>query len=559
MSGKDKMNSERRGPKNVSSSTVREEMRILFNKQLRRLREDEVSEIVFPSTLNNIERKFLHSLAEELGLKSRSRGIVPNRYITVTKANSTNEAAFANFSLRNDSIEQLELYLQSTSLPISSNFGSANTNPSSHHKTKQKIHKKNIQPIIESYNVAQQTMLSKPNYNIMKLKRSQLPAFSHHQEVCSLVKDHQIVLVSGETGCGKSTQVPQFLLDDPTIGPTCQIVITQPRRLSAISIAERIASERCETVGQSVGYNIRMETERSSKTQLLFVTPGVLLRKLYNDPTLMEFSHIIIDEAHERDYQTEFLLIILKDVCSRRKDMKLILMSATLNTDKLATYFRSGANEVPHIHMGGSVFPVQEFYLEHALMYTKYLESKVVHVPFGRSGPPSTPNAMGIVLQSQSFSCAICGGGPFLSPEELGTHAATCIPPLPDSRTSDKSNKIPSRKYADNNNNNNIKRPSLKDIVNAVTQNSSASQRWTRGDNNETNMTVNNVEVEVELTKDNEDENEEVNHSDGDSDSDGEDAAAAVMSSAALTRVDEIDTVADDLLRQYHLLWDDSQ
>jgi HrpA-like RNA helicase len=101
-----------------------------------------------------------------------------------------------------------------------------------------------------------------------------------------LINENQVILISGETGCGKTTQVPQFILDDPIQGPKCRIIVTQPRRISAITVAERIASERCENIGNSVGYYIRLESEKSSNTQLLFVTPGVLLRKLQSDPLL---------------------------------------------------------------------------------------------------------------------------------------------------------------------------------------------------------------------------------------------------------------------------------
>ena len=164
---------------------------------------------------------------------------------------------------------------------------------------------------------------------------------------------------SGETGCGKTTQIPQFLLNDTSIGPNCRMIITQPRRLSAMSVAARISAERGEQLGRTVGYNIRMESQKCASTQILVVTPGLLLRKLQSDNFLEEYSHVIIDEAHEQDRFTEFLLIILRDVCSKRKDLKLILMSATMHTNKLSSYF----NNCPHISMGGSNYPVTEFFL----------------------------------------------------------------------------------------------------------------------------------------------------------------------------------------------------
>jgi HrpA-like RNA helicase len=98
--------------------------------------------------------------------------------------------------------------------------------------------------------------------------------------------------------------VPQFLLDDGAIGPTCRIAITQPRRLSAVAVAERIASERTEPIGATIGYNIRLDSQKSADTQVLFLTPGVLLRKLQLDPMLLEFSHVIVDEVNAQIWRS---------------------------------------------------------------------------------------------------------------------------------------------------------------------------------------------------------------------------------------------------------------
>lgn len=154
------------------------------------------------------------------------------------------------------------------------------------------------------------------------------------------------------------------------------------RRISAISIAERVAQEQCldssssnAGVGSLVGYQVRLESASSKDTQLLFLTPGVLLRKLQSSPMLSEYTHIIIDEVHERDKYTEFLLIRLRDLLPLRPDLRLVLMSATLQTEVLMNYFApssEGKNdnydfylEHPPVMLSieGRTFPVQEFFV----------------------------------------------------------------------------------------------------------------------------------------------------------------------------------------------------
>lgn len=251
-------------------------------------------------------------------------------------------------------------------------------------------------------------------------------------------------------GCGKSTQVPQFLLDDPAVGPGCRIAITQPRRISAVSVAERIAAERSEAIGTTVGYNIRLDSARSASTQVTFMTPGVLLRKLLTDPLLLEYTHVLVDEAHERDRFTEFLQIILRDICTRRADLKLILMSATMHTDKIRAYF----GDIPQINVGGSVFPVQEYFLEHALRFTHFASAAGHRATLptgeeddeengapvakhskaskkGAAGPATVAMSSRLSVAAPVYHCALCGGGPFHSPEELGTHSAECYGPGP--------------------------------------------------------------------------------------------------------------------------------
>ncbi|TRY69262.1 hypothetical protein TCAL_13343 [Tigriopus californicus] len=209
-------------------------------------------------------------------------------------------------------------------------------------------------------------------FSVMGLFREKLPAFAMRDELLLLIRRHPVVVISGETGCGKTTQVPQFLLEDALLNgraSTTRIVCTQPRRISAISIAERVAQERHERLGQSVGYQIRLESrlprERGS---ILYCTTGVVLQWLRSDPNLTGVSHIVLDEIHERDLQSDFLITVLKDILPRRADLKVILMSATLNAELFSRYFRN----CPMLNIPGFTFPVTEYYLEDVLEMTGF-------------------------------------------------------------------------------------------------------------------------------------------------------------------------------------------
>ena len=203
-------------------------------------------------------------------------------------------------------------------------------------------------------------------------QRSKLPAYKMRDELLSIIHNNQVAVVSGDTGCGKTTQIPQLVLDDYILnnrGAEVNIIVTQPRRISAIGVSERIAAERCEPNGQTVGYSIRLDSKRSNKTRLLLCTTGVLLRRLQCDPDMASVSHIFVDEVHERDLNTDFLLIILKDLLQRRPSLKLVLMSATLNAERFSNYF-GGA---PTCSIPGRAQPVKEYRLEDALECTNHL------------------------------------------------------------------------------------------------------------------------------------------------------------------------------------------
>jgi len=130
--------------------------------------------------------------------------------------------------------------------------------------------------------------------------REILPAYAMRDQIVTTIRDNRVVVVSGDTGCGKTTQIPQLILDDLIMrseGGECNIIVTQPRRISAISVAERIAQERCEKIGETAGYHIRLEAKKSAKTKILLMTTGVLLRKLQIEGELHGVTHVFVDEG----------------------------------------------------------------------------------------------------------------------------------------------------------------------------------------------------------------------------------------------------------------------
>ncbi|GLT91891.1 hypothetical protein SLE2022_097530 [Rubroshorea leprosula] len=201
--------------------------------------------------------------------------------------------------------------------------------------------------------------------------RQNLPAYKEKDAILAVILQNQVILVSGETGCGKTTQIPQFILEseiDSIRGATCNIICTQPRRISAISVSERVASERGEKLGESVGYKVRLEGTKGRETHLLFCTTGILLRRLLVDKNLKGVTHVIVDEIHERGMNEDFLLIVLKDLLPHRPELRLILMSATLDAELFSSYF-GGA---PIIHIPGFTYTIQTHFLENILEMTGY-------------------------------------------------------------------------------------------------------------------------------------------------------------------------------------------
>ena len=191
----------------------------------------------------------------------------------------------------------------------------------------------------------------------LQQQREYLPAFAVREELMQQLRDHQVVVVIGETGSGKTTQLGQFLYEEGY----CKnglIGCTQPRRVAAMSVAKRVSEEmQCE-LGSTVGYAIRFEDCTSPATKIKFMTDGVLLRESLNEGDLDKYSVIILDEAHERSLSTDILMGLLRKILTRRRDLKLIVTSATMNAEKFSKFFGNAATYT----IPGRTFPVEIYH-----------------------------------------------------------------------------------------------------------------------------------------------------------------------------------------------------
>lgn len=192
---------------------------------------------------------------------------------------------------------------------------------------------------------------------------SQLPVSAARNDIAEAVKSSQVVIVSGQTGSGKTTQLPKILLELGRGSHGRQIVHTQPRRLAARTVAERIAAEMGVRLGDEVGYQVRFTDESSPKTRLRVVTDGILLAQIQRDPKLMQYDTIVIDEAHERSLNIDFLLGYLTALLPKRRDLKLVITSATIDSVKFQEHFEHALHtKVPVIEVSGRTYPVQVVY-----------------------------------------------------------------------------------------------------------------------------------------------------------------------------------------------------
>uniref|UniRef100_A0A8D9B4M7 RNA helicase n=1 Tax=Cacopsylla melanoneura TaxID=428564 RepID=A0A8D9B4M7_9HEMI len=197
-----------------------------------------------------------------------------------------------------------------------------------------------------------------PRYHELHRKRITLPVFEYRTEFMSLLANNQCIVLVGETGSGKTTQIPQWCVEYSKSVGSKAVACTQPRRVAAMSVAQRVSEEMDCQLGQEVGYSIRFEDCSSAKTLLKYMTDGMLLREGMSDPMLENYQVILLDEAHERTLATDILMGVLKEVIKQRSDLKLVIMSATLDAGKFQQYF----DNAPLMNVPGRTHPVEIFY-----------------------------------------------------------------------------------------------------------------------------------------------------------------------------------------------------
>uniref|UniRef100_A0AAG5DX28 RNA helicase n=1 Tax=Anopheles atroparvus TaxID=41427 RepID=A0AAG5DX28_ANOAO len=355
--------------KGKASVKIEEDMRIFIHRQIDLFLQDEhQTEFDFPTNLTNQHRAYIHDYVKNKRLKSKSHGKGDGRYLSIYKtsiAAVTHEDAI--LSLTPQSSKLLLEVQKGYNSDGSRDVGAKKHNAYRPHSTYLASVSPTVPPPLRGL------------ANVLE-ERKRLPIAQFHDIILKCAHQNQVLIISGNTGSGKTTQVPQFIMEAAAQkNNPCKIICTQPRRISVVTVAERVCVERNEPLGETVGYQIRLESRVKRTTNLVFCTNGILLRCLMGkcvSKFLKNITHIIIDEVHERDQYSDFLLIALKDNLSSHPHVKVILMSATIESNTFSNYF----NSCPVIEIPGRLFPIQSFYLEDVLFNIDTYNSSVKDV-----------------------------------------------------------------------------------------------------------------------------------------------------------------------------------
>ncbi|CAA7037875.1 unnamed protein product [Microthlaspi erraticum] len=381
------MGNKRFRAENAGKPTSVEATRIWASKVIDDFRASGNEVYTFEHNLSNSERGVIHQMCRKMGIQSKSSGRGDQRRLSIYKGRHKNgkkdeksnreKLKCVSFPPEADAILQ-ELFTHYP--PCDGDTAATSFNKYSGKSGKQgqwnddffRKPKSSSEEILEKVaSLSSRLRKDKALQEISKL-RSKLPITSFREAITSAVESNQVILISGETGCGKTTQVPQYLLDHMWSNKreTCKIVCTQPRRISAMSVSERISCERGESIGENIGYKVRLQSKGGRHSSVVFCTNGILLRVLVGKGSasyVSDITHIIVDEIHERDCYSDFMLAIIRDLLPSNPHLRLILMSATLDAERFSGYFGG----CPVVRVPGFTYPVRTLYLEDVLSILK--------------------------------------------------------------------------------------------------------------------------------------------------------------------------------------------
>ncbi|CAH8282310.1 unnamed protein product [Eruca vesicaria subsp. sativa] len=367
-----------------------EATRIWASKVIEDFRASDNEVYTFEHNLSNTERGVIHQMCRKMGIQSKSSGRGDQRRLSIFKSMYRNgkrkdgkeksnreKLRCVSFPPEADAIIQ-ELFTYYP--PCDGDTAATSFNKYLGHSGKQGQWKDDFfrrpqmsgDEILDKVaSLSSRLRNDRALQEISKL-RSRLPITSFRDAITSAVESNQVILISGETGCGKTTQVPQYLLDHmwSSKRETCKIVCTQPRRISAMSVSERISCERGESIGDNIGYKVRLQSKGGKHSSVVFCTNGILLRVLVGKGSgsyVSDITHIIVDEIHERDCYSDFVLAIIRDLLPSNPHLRLILMSATLDAERFSGYFGG----CPVVRVPGFTYPVRTLFLEDVLSILK--------------------------------------------------------------------------------------------------------------------------------------------------------------------------------------------
>ncbi|KAG5675030.1 hypothetical protein PVAND_004969 [Polypedilum vanderplanki] len=324
----------------------------------------------FPALLTNVERAFVHQLCPKYNLKSKSDGFGQNRKLSLYKLIEDENCVH----------QSAKFYLSRESRAIFSQH--LKQFPTSEQQNKENITRKAeltnemSKPFALMKSPSVPEKIIQNNNGIIKIRKN-LSIFGYKEKIIHAIDNNRIILIQGNTGSGKSTQIPQYIMETASErNKPCRILCTQPRRISAIALAERVCYESSINLGSSVGYQIRLDSKISAASNLIFLTPGVFLRYLMGknpEQLFNNITHIIIDEAHERNKENDFLLTSIKEHFNINPDLKLIIMSATMDTSIFKNYF----GKCEEISITIKQYNVEEYYLEDVLKIVNFTNKRV--------------------------------------------------------------------------------------------------------------------------------------------------------------------------------------